>query len=217
MSEFKWDFDLVIFDLDGTLVDSSQDIAQAINATLATFGLDPWPLETIKTFIGRGMMQLVTQSLAGRLHLVPRALETFSQKYASTLTQCTRPYPGVREILQRLEGKTLAIMSNKHERFIHPILDHFELSSHFRVVAGSDTVGCRKPDPKALHWVCDRVQIPPKSAVMIGDSPVDVEAGKGAGMKTVGLLGGFTTPEAVHEAKPDLLLPCLQDLLIWLP
>ncbi len=214
--DFIWDFDLVLFDLDGTLVDSSQDIANSINFTLASFGIPPWPVSTIKTFIGNGSMRLIERALAGRMEHASQALQIFTKHYQQHVCDHSNPFPGVETILDRLSDLPLAIMSNKRERFIHPLLEYLGWENRFDWIVGSDSLNIRKPDPRPLLWICEQAKIPPNRTVMIGDSPVDVKAGKAAGMATVGLTGGFTTPEAVRDEKPSLTLHFLRELETWL-
>jgi phosphoglycolate phosphatase len=199
--------DLVIFDLDGTLVDSSLDIANACNYALAGLGQEAWPVERITKLIGGGSTALVHQVLAGRQELFKDAFRLFSEHYRAHLLDHTRLYEGVREVIVGLSEKRLAVMSNKRQAFCDPIIDGLHIRNAFQLVVGGDTPKQKKPHPDSIHYVCDALRIDPARTVMIGDSPVDVQAGKAAGTLTIGITGGFCSREEILQSNPDWIFP----------
>jgi phosphoglycolate phosphatase len=209
---FRWDFDLVIFDLDGTLIDSSVDIANSVNVGLQAVGLAPWSVEKIKTFIGHGTRSLVEQALQNRLDLFEKAFEAFTSQYARTLNDHTDFFPGVREVLDLLGGSQKAIMSNKRQIFCDSVVDYLKIRPYFSLVLGGDMGAGKKPDAAPLLYICEKLNVSPDRTVMVGDSDMDVLAGKAAGASTVGLTEGFTVPDVVRAARPDLLAPNVASL-----
>jgi phosphoglycolate phosphatase len=178
----------VIFDLDGTLVDSAPDLAFALDAVLVARGAEPLGLEVGRSFIGHGIPRLVQQGLAARgllaqpLDLV-QATEQFLQIYAQNLTRQTRPYPGARMALERLreQGWRLAVCTNKQETASRAILRALDLAEYFEQVVGPDTFGVSKPDPRPLRGCIPSGDF----ALLVGDSSVDIEAARAAGIPVI--------------------------------
>jgi len=206
---------LVVFDLDGTLVDSLPDLAAAVNRSLAHLapGAPPLPVEVVRGFVGKGARNLVLQSLAaaGVEEEVERALPVFLDCYSRCLLDATRPYPGVEEALERLGDRTLAVLTNKPGEFSRRILDGLALARHFSRILGGGDLPERKPDPAGLRRLLAETETPVHRALMVGDSPIDVHTGRAAGVPTAGVTYGYD-PQGLIAAGPDLLVRGLPEL-----
>jgi len=185
---------LIAFDLDGTLIDSQRDLADSANELLASFGADPLPIETVAAMVGDGAKVLVRRVLAAaRLHPDrPDPLERFLEIYDRRLANHTRFYPGVREMLAPLaERATLAIVTNKPEKHTRALLKVFDVASLFPWVVGGDSGFPRKPDPAGLFHVMGQAGASPETTLFVGDSMVDVETGRRAGVRICVAAYGF--------------------------
>jgi phosphoglycolate phosphatase len=210
---------LVVFDLDGTLVDSSRDLATATNAALAAVapGVPPLSLAVVRSFVGEGAGVLIARSLAqaGIRKTAEEVLPTFLDRYRRCLLDTTRLYPGVLETLDRLAGRTLAVLTNKPGDMSRAILAGLGVAGRFaRIYGGGDFPG-RKPDPAGLLLLLDELGVRPEEAVLVGDSAVDVRTGRAAGVPTVGVTYGLN-PESLREAPPDVTIPDIRDLPLLL-
>ena len=206
---------LVVFDLDGTLVDSSRDLATATNAALATVapGVAPLSLDVVRSFVGEGAGVLIARSLveAGVPKRAEEVLPTFLDFYRRCLLETTRLYPGVVETLARLGDRTLAVLTNKPGDMSRAILAGLGVADRFaRIYGGGDFPG-RKPDPAGLLLLLKDLGARPEEAVLVGDSAVDVQTGRAAGVATVGVTYGLN-PESLREAPPDVTLSDIRDL-----
>lgn len=175
----------IVFDLDGTLIDSAPDIAAAANRMLADFGLAPLPEARLRGFIGHGIPDLVRRVIGARgldpaIHA--RMNERMRAQYAARPVAMTRPYPGVYACLDALvaEGHELGICTNKYRSLTMQILDALDLTRFFGVVVGGDTMAVGKPDPAPLHMAFDRLG--GERLLFVGDSEVDAETAAAAGI-----------------------------------
>ena len=204
---------LVVFDLDGTLVDSKVDLANSVNYALGAFGFSPLSYETIYSYVGSGASTLIQRSLGtnGRA-ILPRVLETFLAHYREHLLDTTVPYPGVRESLEAHSGKfEMAILTNKPVDMTRTILLGLSLSRHFVDVRGGDSFGNKKPHPEGLLQILkDRGALPAES-LMVGDSANDILAGQGAGVVTCGVTYGIGT-DGFSEHPPDFTVDRFPEL-----
>jgi phosphoglycolate phosphatase len=209
------DVGLVVFDLDGTLVDSSADLATAVNEALDRFGRAQPPLshEQVRSFIGSGARILVARSLeaAGVALPVEEVLPTFLECYRRRLLDTTRLYPGVREALDRLRDRPLAVLTNKPGDMSRVILRGLDVEGRFFRVYGGGDLPERKPSPLGLTRLMDEAAVPAARALMVGDSAIDVATGRAAGVRTAGVLYGFDR-SGVEAAEPDALLASLPEL-----
>ena len=179
---------LVVFDLDGTLVNSRADLVSSANDMLAAFGAPPLADATLASFVGDGARMLVTRALeatgvpAGRLGA---ALEKFLEIYNGRLVETTRPYEGIPELVTRASalGAQLAVITNKPEAPSLAILNHFDLTSAFRWVVGGDSRFPRKPDPASLNWVIAAAATDPAHTLFVGDSQIDADTARAAGTR----------------------------------
>lgn len=179
--------DLVVFDLDGTLVDSSRDLADAVNALLAEEGGAPLDLTQVTAMVGEGAAVLVRRALAaaGFHPERPGALERFLAHYDERLTAHTRPYPGIPEALAALRTQplTLAVLTNKPQRQTVEILERLGLAAAFADIIGGDTAAGRKPDPTGLLKLVTRSGTSPAATILVGDSPIDLATARRAGTR----------------------------------
>jgi len=206
---------LLAFDLDGTLVDSSRDIAAAANEALGRVapGAPEIPLDSILAYVGEGARRLIERCLEhARLDLSPdEVLPVYLECYAGRLLDTTYVYPGVREALDALDGTTLAVLTNKPGDFSRAILEGLGVGRHFARIWGAGDVSSRKPDPGGLLQLMSEVHAAPEETWMVGDSATDVGAGRAAGTRVAGVTWGFH-PAALRAAGPDLLIEDPRDL-----
>lgn len=212
-------FDCLLFDLDGTLIDSRADLATSINLTLQDLGLDILPEPRVIGFVGEGVRLLVERALQASLarapkeELVLRALEIYAAHYRAHLLDQTRTYAGVYETLAALEHLPKAVVTNKPIAFTEIILAELELKKYFRAVLGGDSTPERKPAPMPLLEAARQCGVAPENCLMIGDTKIDMEAGKAAGMRTCGFLGGFRGAGELVKAEASFLIENFDDLL----
>ena len=177
----------IVFDLDGTLVDSRRDLAESANALLATCGCATQSEAAIGRMVGDGAATLVARAFAASGCEPPAdALARFLTIYEARLLQCTRAYPEIDDVLVTLQRRLpLAVLTNKPLASTRRILDGLDLARFFRpdLVAGGDGPHPRKPDPAGLRMLCDRVGVEPGAALMVGDSVVDWRTARGAGTR----------------------------------
>ncbi|HBX56942.1 phosphoglycolate phosphatase [Pseudomonas sp. UBA2684] len=213
---------LVMFDLDGTLVDSVPDLAAAVDKTLHALGRPAAGIERVRDWVGNGARVLVRRALAGDLHHAhigeseaSAALELFMAAYAESHA-LTRVYPGVTETLDWLRARdiALAIVTNKPQRFVAPLLDEKGLCGYFRWIVGGDTLPQQKPDPAALLHVLKHAQVAHHQALFIGDSRSDVLAAKAANVPCVALSYGYNHGRPIAEEGPAQVLDDLRQLLL---
>jgi phosphoglycolate phosphatase len=200
---------LLVFDLDGTLVDSSRDLASATNAALRRVapGSPAIPLEVVIGFVGEGARLLVERSLrhAGVDRPADEVLPVFLDCYGERLLDTTRLYDGIAEALEALAGHTLAVLTNKPGPLSRTILEGLGVASRFARVWGAGDVASRKPDPAGLLRLLDELGGERGAAWMIGDSAVDVRTARAAGVRAAGVLWGLD-PTGLQAAAPDRLL-----------
>ncbi len=196
--------DLIIFDLDGTLVDSTLDIAQTTNYVLQQLNLSPLPVEQIRSFVGDGITRLVERSLETQTRVTPellnRALQLYYAHHEQHLTDFTRPFPGVVETLQFFHQKKKVVVSNKAERFSRKVLQNLKLQHFFDLILGGDSLSVKKPNPEVIHYVLKKTQVNPQQAIIVGDGPQDIQCGLSAGIYTCGVTYGFRPLEELKGA-----------------
>ena len=202
---------LIVYDFDGTLVDTLFDIADAVNLSLNELGLRTLSRETIRKYVGKGVERLMAQSINGYADLA-RAVELFRKHYSENQMNHTRFYPSGREILDHFRDKKQAICSNKPEDFVRRILQSLESLDPFDAILGGDSVKSKKPDPEGMLHLLDRFQCAPEMAVLVGDSPVDIETGKRAGVYTCVVNYGLGDPKEIASVGPDCSIDHLSEL-----
>ena len=199
----------VLIDLDGTLLDTIHDLAEAANRMRERFGLVRLPAERVKTFVGKGLVNLVKRSLTDHHKVDPdpaqleAALPAFEEEYAQVLTREVRHFPEVQDGLQHLReaGFRLACVTNKTARFTLPLLAATELAPYFDLVVCGDTTPRHKPDPMPLLYAAEKFGVMPDEMVLIGDSVNDFEAARAAGCYV------FLVPYGYNEGRDATALP----------
>ncbi|MCQ4296248.1 phosphoglycolate phosphatase [Pseudomonas stutzeri] len=216
---------LVMFDLDGTLMDSVPDLAAAVDKMLMLLGREPAGIARVRDWVGNGSRVLVRRALAGQLNhdgvadeLVDEALALFMQAYAGG-HELTTVYPGVGECLNWLREREvkLAIVTNKPAQFIEPLLEEKGLAGYFDWLVGGDTLPQQKPDPAALFWVMDAAGVAPGESLFVGDSRNDVRAAKAAAVPCVALTYGYNHGDPIADEQPALVLDDLRELVASAP
>jgi phosphoglycolate phosphatase len=206
---------LVVFDLDGTLIDSSRDLAAAVNRALrrAAPGAPALPEAVVRTFIGSGARVLITRSVAeaGLAQSVDEVLALFLEEYRRGLLDATRLYPGTEDALSRLRDRRLAVLTNKPGDMSRTILEGLGVAGRFFRVYGAGDIDARKPDPAGLRRIAEEAGVDVEEAVMVGDSGIDVRTGRAAGALTAGVTYGFDA-DSFRDDPPDILVRSLTEL-----
>ena len=203
----------LIFDLDGTLIDSQRDLIRSVNAMLVEMGREPLHEDTISGYIGHGAPQLVGQALGNGATEAERerALRFFLAHYEEHKLDSTCAYPGVAEALEQLAALPMAILTNKPVRVSKRILEGLGLAKYFRAVYGGNSFETKKPDPLGAQTILRELGAAPAGAILIGDSEVDVQTARNAGTFAAAVNYGFGTHDrAAHPA--DVYLDRLTDL-----
>ena len=214
MSGLADTYDLLVFDLDGTLADTREDIATSINHALACAGRPTLSVSEVTRLVGDGARVLVERCLGPNAAPgeVDRILDAFVEHYRDGCTQTTTLYPGVAEALEGLAGKPLCVLTNKPEFHSRKILETLGVLHRFRRIVGGDGPYPKKPDPRGMLALVREAACPPSRALLVGDSLVDYTTARAAGAHAALVTYGFR-PEAVKEASPEHVLERLDDLL----
>ncbi len=211
-------YQCLLFDLDGTLVDSRADLITSVNLMLAEFGRESLPDARVLKFVGEGVRLLVERALradqngAPPSHDIDYALEVFRRHYREHLLDRTRVYPEVKQTLAQLGHIPKAIVTNKPYEFTISLLEGVGLWPYFEVVIGGDCLSERKPSPLMLFEAARRCGVHASECLMVGDSRVDVEAGRAANMKTCGYIPGFRGRTELVEAGVDYVIERFSEL-----
>ncbi len=211
-------FELLVFDLDGTLIDSRLDLALAVNAARNDAGMGPLDHELIYSYVGNGAPMLIRRSLGPEANdqQAEEALQFFYSYYREHMLDNTYLYSGVRESLDAFleDGSRLAVLTNKPVRFSQEIIEGLGLASHFQRVYGGNSFETKKPDPYGLNFLMDELEASRSGTLVIGDSAVDVETARNAGTATCGVTYGLQ-PESFVEHPPDILIDRMPELVEW--
>ena len=197
---------LIVFDLDGTLIDSRLDIANSTNEVLVSFGAEPLPIDEVAAMVGDGAQMLVRRAMRaiGR-EFIPEALDRFRDIYDRRLLEHTRAYEGIAGLLESIAPvASLAVLSNKPETPSRRLLEALGLATHLREVIGGDTPGfARKPDPGGLLYLIAGVGAAPRTTMMVGDSMIDVETARRASARVCVARYGFGHLRAGLTLRPE--------------
>ena len=210
----------VIFDLDGTLLDTLEDLADSTNAALAELGLPGHPLEAYKYFVGNGLEVLVRRAMRqepldeARL---ARGIQLTRREYAVRWAEKSRPYPGIPDLLDGLAGRgiPMAVLSNKPDEFTQACVSRLLSAWHFQAVQGATRELPRKPDPCGALAIAARVGVAPDKILYLGDTNTDMQTAAAAGMFPVGALWGFRTAEELLASGAAALVKTPLDVLGW--
>jgi phosphoglycolate phosphatase len=208
----------IVFDLDGTLVDTAPDLIDTLNYTLARHGLSLVSYEAARPLIGGGARGMIENALAmkGRDCTPPevdRLYEAFVAHYAEHLADRSRPFPHLETTLDRLsrDGHRLAVCTNKLEWLSKRLLDALHLTKRFAAICGQDTFGVQKPDPRVFRLTVERAGGDPGTAIMVGDSIIDIRTARGAGVPVVAVDFGYTDVP-IASSRPDRLISSFTQL-----
>jgi len=204
----------LIFDLDGTLIDSKLDLALAVNAALQELGRAALPHETIFSYVGQGAAHLIARALGEGAtdEECLRGLEFFIKYYSAHKLDNTALYPGVRETLDTLKGMPMAILTNKPVRVSRAIVEDLGLAGHFQFIYGGNSFERKKPDPMGVETILREFGASPAQVMFVGDSEIDVLTARNAGTWICGVTYGFGS-HLLAEYPPDLLVDNLTELL----
>ena len=220
--QFK-DKKCLIFDLDGTLINSAPDLALAVNFMLHTLGRETFSEAVIDLWVGNGATTLVHRALSGAAIVdesidnafIAKALAIFLQSYKENVCVKTVLYPDVHSSLKSLHslGYTMAIVTNKPFEFVNPILKKLALDNFFSLVLGGDSLAKRKPEPDPLLHVALHFGVTSKECLMIGDSKNDILAANAANMQSIGVSYGYNYGESIALYNPTIVVPNFVDIV----
>ncbi len=215
--------EVILFDLDGTLVDSAPDLALALNHTLKTLEQKTFHHDTIRSWVGNGAQTLVKRGLSGSTivnesidpEFFDKALNIFLDFYSNNLCVTTVTYPNVHQTLQKLKdmGYRLVLVTNKPYDFIQPLLEGLGMEDLFELCLGGDSLEKRKPDPLPLLHVCESLDICTSKCVMIGDSKNDILAANSANMQSIGVSYGYNYDEDISAYEPDIVIHDFDEII----
>lgn len=200
--------DLLLFDLDGTLADTSRDVAGAMNYVLRGEGLPELPVETIVRFVGHGVRRLIERSLGALGSSVDgaedRMYERFLGWYRQHMLDQTRLYPGVADTLERLHGRRMAVVTNKPEEPSRLILEGLGVASRFSAVVGGDSLDRKKPDPLPVTYLLERFGLDASRTLLVGDTAVDIATAQAAGIRSCVVTYGYAYQEDLSGADASI-------------
>jgi phosphoglycolate phosphatase len=217
--EFPLSVKVVMIDLDGTLLNTAEDLALSANLMLKDLGMPEQSTSTIRSYIGKGIDRLVKRTLTGQLEgepdatLLAKALPVYKKHYANNLSVNTQPYPGVPEGVKIMQqaGFKLACITNKAEAFTIPLLRSTGLYDQFEIVLSGDSLPKKKPDPMPLTHICQHFNVQPHEALLIGDSLNDAIAARAAGCHVFCVPYGYNEGRNVHDLDCDAIVESLID------
>ncbi|MEA3315086.1 MAG: phosphoglycolate phosphatase [Campylobacterota bacterium] len=215
---------LLIFDFDGTLIDSVPDLANSVNYTLNELNIKTYKEDIIRQWVGNGASTLIKRALSGSVDisleldedLYNKGLKIFLEYYSNHLCDNTVMYDNVKETLTTLknQGYILTIVTNKPYDFIKPILDKLDIEKLFSYYIGADSLSVKKPNPEPLLHICNKFNISVDSSVMIGDSKNDILAANSANMESIGVTYGYNYDESIDKYKPSLIIDDFKKILL---
>jgi len=217
--KFRGKLKALLFDLDGTLIDSKRDLVQSVNATLRGMGRAELPEDLVASYVGSGAPILISRALGGAGSAAEQqsALKFFLAHYDQHKLDFTREYPGVRETLEKLRGVPMAVLTNKPVNVSVRILAGLGLAGFFRAIYGGNSFATKKPDPLGANTILSEMGIAAAQAAMVGDSEVDVQTARNAGMISAIVNFGFGThdremyPADIYLDRMEELLPLISD------
>ena len=220
MSGVNYQPQMVLIDLDGTLIDSVPDLAYCVDALMSQLGLPPRGEAKVRQWVGNGIERLVKRALLDQLDgepdqaLLDKALSIYLALYKENLSKRSRLYPGVKEGLQFLHGAgyKLGCITNKAAAFTEPLLKDLGIYGYFRIVVSGDTLPVKKPDPLPLLHAAQFFKVEPSQALMVGDSISDVKAARAAGFQVICVSYGYNHGQDIRDAHPDAVIDSMAQL-----
>jgi len=207
------DIDNIIFDLDGTLVDSSKDIVRAVNFTLRKLGLAGKPPELIVSYIGTGVRDLLKKSLGGKKsHFAQEAFKIFSEYFPKHSADESALYLHVEEILKYFKNKRKVVITNRNRKFGEITLRKLGIRDYFEEIVGGDDVNCMKPSACPLDRLSSKIEMKKSKTIIVGDMDIDIMAGKNFGIKTCWVTYGLGNREDVEKIEPDYIIDDMIEL-----
>ncbi len=211
---------MILIDVDGTLVDSVPDLAWCVDEMMKTLGCAPRGEEKVRDWVGNGVERLVRRALIGQLNGEPddeefdKAYPIFLELYADNTSKRSTLYPGVQEGLDYLQdaGYSLGCVTNKAEQFTLPLLQDLGIYDYFGIVVAGDTLPVKKPDPTPLLYAAEFFGVTPEQSLMIGDSKSDVTAARAAGFRIVCMSYGYNHGEDIRIYEPDTVIDSMVEL-----
>ena len=218
---------LLIFDFDGTLIDSVPDLVTALNSMLTSLGHEKKSEDVVRSWVGNGAETLVKRALLNRVEvqnaevdngLFEKALTLFLASYKANASQSTKLYDNVAQTLQQLKEQAyiMTIVTNKPHVFIQPILKSLEIEEYFKLYLGGDSLDEKKPSPKPLLHICKELNIDKNRAIMIGDSKNDILAANAAKIDTIGVTYGYNYDESISVYNPTVVIDEFSQILEYL-
>lgn len=206
--------DLMVFDLDGTLINSGLDIANSVNHCLKSLDMDTLDTARIISYVGDGVQTLIERALGPEnRHLAGRALEIFSSHYAGHMLDTTEPYPGIRDVLEGFGGKKKIVVTNKRQAFTDSIVQALGIAHYFEEIIGADRTPFRKPDERLLLPLLEKYRPHSDKTVVIGDGVNDVLLAKNCHVASCAFLNGLTDRKNLMALEPDLTYEDPRELL----
>lgn len=205
--------DTIIFDLDGTLVDSRKDIVMAVNFTLRKLGLPEKPPEVVVSYIGLGIRDLIKKSLGEeKRRLVDEALKIFTQYFRKHSADESRLYPHVKETLDYFRNKRKVVITNRNKESAYITLKKLGVINYFQEIFGGDDEDCIKPSACPLDRVCSKLGVDKNKIIMVGDMDIDIKAGKEFDVKTCWVTYGLGKREDIEKVVPDYVIDDIIEL-----
>ncbi|MGH1365676.1 MAG: HAD family hydrolase [Calditrichia bacterium] len=206
-------FDLIIYDLDGTLLDTRQDIHNAVVEVQQKLTLPVQTFETTVSYVGNGITKLLERSLPElSVEGLQQARNIFDAFYRKNMWVYTQVYPGVTQLLEDSVEPKMAVLSNKSQSYVRELVAHFKLSHHFTQVLGARSDMLKKPDPQGINHILKETNASPQRAILVGDTKNDILAGKAAGIYTCGVSYGFRSRGVLQAFDPDFLVDTVSEL-----
>lgn len=203
---------LFIFDLDGTLADTLDDIAASVNFTLSRLGRPPLPRDRVRQYVGDGLEALLMRALDGREEMLHDAMGIYTVHHSRNLVRRTRLYPGVAETLDFFRDVPMAVITNKTREFSVPLLERLGIVHYFKMIVGADDGLPLKPAPDSVFKVIHETGAKKDETVFVGDGLTDIKAGKAAGILTCAAAYGFRTLDELTTAAPDYIIHAFSEL-----
>ena len=211
---------MILIDVDGTLVDSVPDLAWCVDEMMKALGREPWGETRVRDWVGNGVERLVRRALIGQLDGEPpdeefdKAYPIFLDLYAENTSKRSTLYPGVQEGLDYLkdQGYSLGCVTNKAEQFTLPLLRDLGIEDYFGIVVAGDTLPVKKPDPTPLLYAAEFFGAGPDQSLMIGDSKSDVKAARAAGFRIICMSYGYNHGEDIRTYEPDAVIDSMAEL-----